>query len=139
MASIDDARVINDAHLKMDRIDCSGDASCVQAAQKRYLAAQSDIDKRNADAGAQRDICEKRRRASINTVARVRRLRVTMPHAFPRAPCNLERIEFWVDAKRVRASRFASPSPPIHTDAQQPDRRAPQPRSSAPAKKRILI
>lgn len=65
VAGINDAKLVNETQAKKEKIDCNGDQGCVEAAKKRYLAAQRDINKRYADASGERDRC-RQRRASLS-------------------------------------------------------------------------
>jgi hypothetical protein len=60
-----EARTLNDAQYKKERIDCDGKQDCIKAAQKKYLAGQRKTEKQHTDASAQRDICEQRRQSGI--------------------------------------------------------------------------
>lgn len=59
-----EARTLNDAQYKKERLDCSGKQECIRSAQKKYVDGQKRIDKQHIDAVAQRDICEQRRQSA---------------------------------------------------------------------------
>lgn len=60
MEALYDERTQSNAKRAKDVIDCKNDDGCVQAARKNYATREREINKKGVDAGAQRDICERR-------------------------------------------------------------------------------